>query len=267
MRRMAMGARSGTDPKAPPPGSAVTRLRRWLTRWTMRRQLVAGFGLALLPLILLLAHTVDERFAGRRAEELRSNREFAEAVAATFDAYVGDVDHQLLAQAFTLGWRLDLNDPALVQAYLALNRVPYPSLALLALTDADGRLIAADPPAALGSSLADAAYVRAARDSRDGVVSDLLLPPDRTAPWFAVARAVHRPDGGVAGVLVAYVDAASLGEVLRLDRLGRAGYTILDPGLRVVYDSQHPDLTWEQRTVAALPHVDAAVAGNAATTE
>ena len=155
----------------------------------------------------------------------------------------------------------------MVQAYLALNRVPYPSLALLALTDPDGRLIAADPPAALGSSLADAAYVRAARDSRDGVVSDLLLPPARAAPWFAVARAVHRPNGDVAGVLVAYVDAASLGGVLRLDRLGRASYSILDRQLRVVYDSQHQTLTWEQRDASALPPVRAAAAGNAATTE
>src|SRR5262249_31667756 len=71
MRRAFMGARSRVDASAP-LGLAVARLRRWLSRWTVRRQLVAGFGLALLPLILLLAHTVDERFAGRRAEELRS---------------------------------------------------------------------------------------------------------------------------------------------------------------------------------------------------
>src|SRR5262249_24800648 len=249
-----------------PDESMAARAQRWLGRWTVRRQMLAGFGIALLPLILLLAQTVDDRFTARRAEELRSNREFAEAGAATFDAYISDIDHQLLAQAFTLGWRFDLDDRPVLQAYLALNRAPHPSLAMLALTDPDGRVVAADPPGALEPSLAGESYFRAAQESSELVVSDLLPAPGRTAPWFAVARAVDRPNGDVAGVLIAYVDAARLGDVLRLDRLGRAGYAILDRRLQVVYDSQHPDPTWAQRDAAALAHVRTAAQGQPATT-
>jgi len=138
---------------------------------------------------------------------------------------------------------------------------------MLALTDRDGRVVAADPSGVLELSLASESYVRAAQESSELVVSDLLLAPGRTAPWFAVARAVHRPNGDVAGVLIAYMDAAKLGDALRLDRLGRAGYAILDRRLQVVYDSQHPDPTWAQRDAAGLPHVRTAAQGQAATSE
>src|SRR5688572_6026994 len=101
---------SPNSPRAAAPAVAAepsrpslrARVQRWLGRWTLRRKLLAGFTLSLLPLIVLLAYTLDQRFTARRAEELRSNREFAEAVVSTFDGYISDIDHQLLAQAFTL---------------------------------------------------------------------------------------------------------------------------------------------------------------------
>lgn len=246
---------------------AAQRTWRWLNAWSLRRKILVGFAVSLLPLIVLLAQTVDDRFTARRDEELRSNREFAEAVAATFDVYASDVDHQLLAQGFTLGWRFDLENPPVVQAYLALNRAPYPNLAALVFTDPDGRLIAADPPDAVGADLAGQPYVRAARESRDRVVSDLLVAPERTAPWFAIARAVRGSNGNVAGILIAYVDTSSLGTVMRADRRGGAAYAILDRNLRVVYHSQHPELSWPQREAAGLEHVRAAAQGQIATAE
>jgi signal transduction histidine kinase len=246
---------------------AAQRTWRWLNDWSMRRKILAGFAVSLLPLILLLAQTVDDRFTTRYAEELRSNREFAEAVAATFDAYASDVDHQLLAQGFTLGWRFDLEKPPVVQAYLALNRAPHPSLAALVFTDPDGQLIAADPPDVVGSDLASQPYVRTARQSRDLVVSDLLVAPGRTAPWFAIARGVRGSNGNLAGILIAYVDTSGLGTVMRADRRGGAAYAILDRNLRVVYHSQHPELGWPQREASHLPHVRAAARGQIATAE
>ncbi len=245
--------------------SRCDRAWQWLTRWTLRRKILAGFVVSLVPLILLLAHTVEDRFAARRADELRSNREFAEAVAATLDAYVSDIDHQLLAQSFTLGWRLDLENRTVVQAYLALNRAPYPSLAALALTDPDGRLIAADPPQAVAAGLGDEPYIRAARDAPGLVVSDLLPAAGGAPPRFAAARSVQRAGGEVVGVLTAYVDAGSLGSVLGVDRPGHAAYAVLDRQGRVVYDSQHADLSWEQRDFSGLPQVQAAAQGRAAT--
>src|SRR5205823_14241545 len=136
------------------------------------------------------------------------------------------------------------------------HAVPYTDVALLALVDPDGVVVAADPSSAVGATLSDAPYVAAARDATDlapAVVSD-LLPAAADAPsTFALARPVRRPAGAPVGVLVAYVDTSALGRVLPLDRLDRSRGALVDRQGRLVYDSEHPDLLWPQRDVSALP--------------
>ncbi|HZS00454.1 MAG TPA: sensor histidine kinase, partial [Chloroflexota bacterium] len=267
--------------------SALHTLTRPLTR-SLRRKLIVTIVVCLLPLALLFAVSISQRYADRRAEELAANREVAEAVAVAAEAYVRNLDHQLRAVGFALG-RLDPDQQlAVVQAYLALNRLPYADLdllapavpqshavpysdvALLALVDPDGVVVAADPAAAVGASLADAPYFTAARDASDlapAVVSDLLPAADDGPPTFALARPVRRPDGVPVGVLVAYVDTSALGRVLPLDRLDRSHGALVDRQGRLVYDSAQPDLAWAQRDVAALPLVRTALGGRPAVSE
>src|SRR5581483_7309028 len=161
---------------------------------------------------------------------------------------------------------LDLLAPAVPQSHA----VPYSDVALLALVDPDGVVVAADPAAAVGASLADAPYFTAARDASDlapAVVSDLLPAADDGPPTFALARPVRRPDGVPVGVLVAYVDTSALGRVLPLDRLDRSHGALVDRQGRLVYDSAQPDLAWAQRDVAALPLVRTALGGRPAVSE
>jgi signal transduction histidine kinase len=254
---------------------------------SLRRKLIVTIVVCLLPLALLFAVSFSQRYADRRAEELGANRQVAEALAVAAEAYVRNLDHQLRAVGFALG-RLDPEQLAVVQAYLALNRLPYADLdqlaragaqdhavpytdvALLALVDPEGTVIAADPASAVGASLADAPYVSAARDAQDltpAVVSDLLQAAGNDAPVFALARPVRRPDGAPIGVLVAYVDTSALGQVLPLDRLDRSRGALVDRKGRLVYDSEHPDLPWAQRDVSALGVVQTALAGSPAASE
>ncbi|HEY7060909.1 MAG TPA: sensor histidine kinase [Chloroflexota bacterium] len=263
----------------------VQRAARPLTR-TLRRKLVAAIVLCLLPLAVLFAVSISQRYADRRGLELSANREVAETLAVAAEGYVRNLDHQLRAVGFALA-RLDPDQQlAVVQAYLALNRLPYADLdqlaptgsqthptpysdvALLALVDPDGQVIAADPPTAVGVSLADAPYVAAARDAADlapAVVSDLLLPAADDGPSaFALARAVRRPDGAQVGVLVAYVDTSALGRVLPFDRLDRSRGALVDRQGRLVYDSGYPDLPWGRRDVSGVPIVRTALGGRPA---
>ncbi len=261
-------------------------LFRVVTR-SLRRKLVAAMIFCLLPLAAVLAISISQRYVDRRAFELSANQEMAEALAVATEAYVRNLDHQLRAVGFALG-RIGPDQPAVAQAYLALNRLPYADLdrlpptvgvphptpytelAMLALVDPEGQVVAADPDSLVGASLADAGYVRAALAQPDiapAVVSDLLQHPDDAAPWFAIARPVRRPDGTLVGALVAYVDSSGLGRVLPLDRLERSRRVILDRTGRIVYDSEHPELPWAARDAAALPHVQQALGGQLGTAE
>ncbi|HLI27079.1 MAG TPA: sensor histidine kinase [Chloroflexota bacterium] len=260
-----------TAPRGAEPAAAAQRsvvpartnrfpARAWLWRWTLRRQLLLAISLCLLPLALLLAWSVRERAAERRAAEIRANRDMAAAVAAAFEAHARDIDHQLMAIAFALGWRFDLSNHPVVQAYLTLNRAPYRSVVLLAFVDPSGEVVAADPPDAVGSRLGDEWYVRAAMQTRETVFSD-VLPAGDGVVWWAAARGVYRSSGDLAGVLVSYTDPQTLEETLQLDRVGGADIAIVDRQGRLAYHSHHPQAPWAQRDFSALPHVRAALQG------
>src|SRR5438067_9499733 len=83
----------------------VQRAVRPLTR-SLRRKLILTIVVCLLPLALLFAVSISQRYADRRSEELSVNREVAEALAVATEAYVRNLDHQLRAIGFALG-RLD----------------------------------------------------------------------------------------------------------------------------------------------------------------
>ncbi|MBX5490882.1 MAG: sensor histidine kinase [Chloroflexi bacterium] len=251
--------------------SSPQRPERWWTsarlwRWTLRRKLLLAIALCLLPLAVLLAWSVRERAAERRAAEIHANREMAEAVAAAFDAQVRDIDHQLAAIGLALGWRFDLDNLPVVQAYLTLNRASYRAVVLLAFVDPSGRVVAADPPDAVGSQLGSEWYVQAAMQTHETVFSD-VLPISEGVVWWAAARGVYRANGELAGALVSYMDPATLEEVLRLDRVGSAGVAVVDRQGRIVYHNQHVHATWEERDLSSLPHVAAALRGGTETTE
>ena len=300
------GSAAAIGPPAPSSGAAVTGAeaglaapvaptaweRAWqpvsrAVTWSLRRKLIATIGVCLLPLVLLFAISINQRYADRRALELSANREIAETLAAATETYLRNLDHQLRTMGFALA-RLDLQQPAVVQAYLALNRlpfadldqgtpaggrtrrVPYTDIALLALVDHDGQVIAADPPDILNASVVSEPYVQAARDASDmdpAIVSDLVPAPVGAPPWFAIARPINRMDGAPIATLVAYVDTNALGRVLPLDRLARTRGAVVDREGRLVYDSEHPELGWAQRDVSALAHVRQALQGQPAMTE
>jgi signal transduction histidine kinase len=284
----ATGTEAGTAAPVAPPAwqRAYAQVSRVVT-WSLRRKLIAAIGVCLLPLVLLFAISINQRYADRRALELSANREIAETLAAATETYVRNLDHQLRTMGFALA-RLDLQQPAVVQAYLALNRLPfadldqgtpaggrvrrtpYTDIALLALVDLDGQVIAADPPDILNASLGGEPYVQAAREVSDmdpAVISDLVPAPDGAPPWFAIARPMNRVDGTPIATLVAYVDTNALGRVLPLDRLDRTRGAVVDRQGRLVYDSERPELDWAQRDVSSVVHVRQALQGQFVVTE
>lgn len=261
-----LAERAAQPRSQPAPGAPPLAVRAWLWRWTLRRKLLLAITLCLLPLALLLAWSVGERAAERRAAEIRANRDMAAAVAAAFEAHARDIDHQLVAIALALGWRFELDNHPVVQAYLTLNRAPYRAVVLLAFVDLSGRVVAADPADAVGAQLGGEWYVQAAVRTRDTVFSDVLPAGDGTV-WWAAARGVYRSNGDLAGVLVSYTDPQTLDEALQLDRVGSAGIAVVDRQGRVAYHSQHPLASWEQRDFSALPHVRAALQHGSVTSE
>lgn len=199
---------------------ALKRLRDGLSA-SLRARLMALAFVAIVPGIAAVLYTAHEINVLRRAEvsemALRSARQAADEI----DRFIGGIGSVLLSVS-----RVPLvrqGDQAACDRYLSDLGPHLPHLVAIFLVNGQGKWVCGSiEPSAQDLSFDDRPYYREALGrnglvvgayTRDRVTGRLVLP---------VALAAH-PGGGNEGVLVATVDLASLGQIMRERGMPRSG--------------------------------------------
>lgn len=205
--------------------------------------------LTLVSMLALLGWAYYQRYQAERAHVLQAELEVAEGVAATFAAYIRDVQRQ----GATLGHASAAIGPRRTEeASRLLNAadVQYASVDGIYWTAPDGRILASSLPQAIGTSLGDRPYMRDIVDGKPWVISE-LLPTGRISgrPVFVIANGIRGQGGQLLGVMVMSIDPMQLGKLLLTqDRPGDATLTIFDHRGTLVYRRPEVELTWEERS-------------------
>lgn len=160
---------------------------------------------------------------------------------------------------------------ALVRARLDQALSHMPGFQRLMLADRDGRTLHLVPAAGNAGAVpldlsAERCFVQARREGR-WALSGVRPGPVTGEPTVVMSQPVRRPDGTLAGVLLAELRLSVIEALRRNIRFGRKGHSaIVDNFGRVV---AHPNPRWmaETRDLSAWPVVQAMLAGRTGVTE
>jgi signal transduction histidine kinase len=236
---------------------------RWTQSLGFRLALAAAGVLLILQVIGVLVYRrgVDER----RAAELENTVALGRTAAAVAEAFAEGLERVTLAAALALGRQEGPLDQSTAGPYLRSLLTDYPQLRALFLTDLDGRVIASDSGAGVGTDLAGRPYVAELRRGAPAVWSGNLAGMSSGADTVAFGRPVLGPDGQPRALLVVAFYARRLAEGLPLALPADAEVAVLDDSGRLVYSSGIADLDAlpdEVRDVSEAPGVAAALGGS-----
>lgn len=242
----------------PSDGQARTPRIRLQTRLTLA-------VLALLASIYAIVLLSYQRSVGeRRAAELDNAVVIGQVVAQTVEGFHRDVESTALAAALALGSRDGPLDQVAVGPYLRALSAHYGLLRSLFLADLEGRVIASASGDGLGLDLSDRPYLQALRRGQETAWTDGISGLETGRTTVAHARVVRAADGEPRASLVAAFYPDRLLERLPMGALHDASVVLLDDRGRVLFASDRPDLTAEQRDVATAPGVQQALRGEVA---
>ena len=186
-------------------------------------------------------------FESRKRAEEQADLQLSRSVAATFDAYIHQLDRQEAALAQTIE---SLPSPPKdeLERLLQAHASGYPALQRLILADAKGTVIADSRSGDKDASLAGSPWISLALASRQAVVTDVFQQGGRGAAVFVVARSVPGEPGRPGMVIVAIVVADRLAEANLAVDIGQGGeVTLFDRKGHEVYEYPGHGLTWRQR--------------------
>ncbi|MHC1729067.1 MAG: PAS domain S-box protein [Syntrophobacteraceae bacterium] len=217
---------------------------RWLP--TIRGKLYCLVLTMLVPVLLLQAGYLYERFQGRQASEFQVNLEMARAVAGTFNAFVQDVLHQELAICINLTMPQDFTIEQM-NRILEANRSALPSIRNFAWVTPQGRIIASDLARVIGQDIAARPFIRDIVEGSEWSVSDLSLSIGTGEPVFFISRGIRDGEGKLLGIVVGVVRAERLKAILGLDLSRSGSITILDSMAMLVDSYPQREFKWEER--------------------
>lgn len=199
-----------------------------------------------IPVLLIQAGYLYQRFETRKANEFRTNMEMARAVTGTFNQFVKDILNQELAIGvnFTMPQSLP---PDQMNRILATNRAAHSALRSFFWLDPEGIIIASSNGSSIQMDLSDRNYVRKIISGEKWVVSDLIISRATGEPIFTISRAIRGNEGKLLGIIVAGVSADKMGDVISLELSKDETITILDSTGTAVYQYPAREWTLEER--------------------
>ncbi len=148
------------------------------------------------------------------------------------------------------------------QWILATIQRTHPEVSVVAAIDPNGRVISADPAAAVGIDVADRGYFRQIAGGASTAVSDLQIGRlYRDQLSVAIAAGWRGPEGALRGIVAIALPVTTLQRELGLELSGDARALLVDrTGRAMLYDSRRT-LGWAERDFSRIPLVAAALAG------
>ncbi|MCL5957866.1 MAG: HAMP domain-containing protein, partial [Chloroflexi bacterium] len=232
-----------------------------MLRLSLRSKLLIGIFLILLPILALLFHDFRADYDRRTQAVLASQTQTAEAASALVDATFGaglDVAWALTADPIVRSF-----DPARIDPHLRQLKSLYPQFDSIAVFDARGRNVgSAQMVTEPRLNVADRDYFQKVMSTNSPFVSNVLI--SRTTGRFIVVMAVpmRGDDGRPNGVVFTALNVDIFPRLLTEVRL-QPGQTIFlaDPTGRLAFDTEKPELTWDERDVSSYPPIRSTLEG------
>ncbi|WP_152622665.1 sensor histidine kinase [Archangium violaceum] len=226
----------------------------------LRTKLMIGVSLVLLPLLGLLLVGLEENYEMRRTSLLNNMRQTATTSGLLIDVLLQDargLAQTIAAEAASRRLEPDELRP-FVERLTALT-----GLVNLAVFDTAGHLVAASTPGPAGLDVSDRSYFQEVLQTKEPVVSEVLIGRLVGRPAVIAAAPILGADGQVRGVV-----SVNLG----LDQLARRMFDIelrpgqaifvVDPRGRLVFHTARKESSWEERDLSGRPEIQEAIAGN-----
>lgn len=213
----------------------------------IRARLFLLVSLLLLPLVLLLGWVYYQDYETRRSYTQQTELEIAQGIGTTFAAFVDGIRYEELAvgEAIVTFCTGDVIKTTELLRKVAKN---YPSVRTLSWVAPDGIVLASNIPEAVGLSFRSRPYFQEIVDGEAWAIGD-LSPRGAIVnnPTIVIATAL-RNSGTLSGVVVASLEPTRLGEItLTQRRPSDSAYAIFDSQGTLVYHSQIPAPSWEER--------------------
>ncbi|HZD59053.1 MAG TPA: cache domain-containing protein, partial [Anaerolineae bacterium] len=208
----------------------------------IRKKLLLSYLAITIPLIIVIVFTYYNRYEDKRRDIITSRIVFARVVASNIDHFVKEVATPEKA----VGLAILENDYSRRRAseYLAEMASRYPVFDMNYVR-LNGEIYASSNPKLVGKQIEHNQYdIDALRSEREWLVST-LHKHENGKVGFDIVTGI--PDGSrLAGVVVASIDVTRLNEFFTFDVPG-GGYNITDNNGMVVYQTQQPDLPFDER--------------------
>jgi PAS domain S-box-containing protein len=232
-------------------------------RPSLRATLLVGVVGLLLPVFALLVWELRDSHERRREAALDLRVRTAVVVGAIVDRFFdGAIEDARAIASDPIVRSLDL---ARLDDRLAQLATVHPHYLVLSVFDASGENVGSSLPYAAGeprTRLDPGVVPRMATGAGLEVRPVFQGTRQGGKPLVSVRVPVLDDNGALTGVVSLIVDPGRLSAQLGKIPLGpREAITVIDPRGRIAFDSRRLDLSWEERDVASLAIVRAALAG------
>lgn len=234
---------------------------------SLRNRLTVLIMSLLIPLLILQCVAIVSRHERAIEVELRANEDFADAMSVAFKNYLRDLWSTEYTLALAFSAKQGQFSPDEMEKLMYEMTAVHPAIQGFAWVGPDGIVIAstqsnpARPFAHRGKNLINRDYMQRILLGEAEVLADLLINEsgELTLP---VARAI-RNDGNLLGVVVAGIDIEQLDFILPAQREESTGtFGLIDRKGMIVYHSNHPGLTIDQRKLDSASPAFSALKGN-----
>ncbi|QRK04761.1 sensor histidine kinase [Archangium violaceum] len=232
-----------------------------MLRIRLRAKLMLGVSLVLLPLLGLLLFGLEENYEMRRTSLLNGMLQTATTSGLLIDASLQEMIR--LAQAVSAESASHALRPGELQDFITRLARERTDLVNLAVFDASGRPVASATPGPEGLDISDRPYFQEAIETKEAVVSELLIGRTVKRPVVVVAAPVLDGNKQARGVVTVS---------LRLDQLARRmleiglrpgqALFVVDPHGRLVFHTSRLEATWEEREISQWKEIQEALAGD-----
>lgn len=237
----------------------------WLSRISIRWRLLLYLMLGLAPIVLITVYFFREVYQTRKGLVLLGHMATAQATAGTVREFIQGIIRTQDIMGLTIV-REDL-DYAQMDTFLRDACSETPLLETTAFALPSGKVVAGQPRAIIGTSIADRAYFREVVSGKNWSVSDVLQRRVTGEPVLVIAQRVERK-GQLVGVLFSAISPSTLERFVTGTASPDIGYGILDSRGRIIATTilspsvaaKKPDRVW-------VPSVREALGGKPALAE